>query len=48
MAATSADAILKVIPLTGQALVSTVAGLVVSMIAETALHVVERKTVAAQ
>lgn len=48
VAATSAEAILKVIPLTGQALVSTVAGLVVSMIAETALHVVERKTVAAQ
>lgn len=43
VAAGSSSAILKVIPLTGQALVSTMVGLVIALIAETALHVMDRK-----
>ncbi|MFA7158581.1 MAG: MotA/TolQ/ExbB proton channel family protein [Kiritimatiellia bacterium] len=39
----SSSAILKVIPLTGQALVSTMVGLVIAFVAETALHVIERR-----
>jgi hypothetical protein len=36
-------AILKVIPMTGQALMSTFVGLVIALAAETALHLIERK-----
>src|SRR5262249_51334332 len=37
------ETILRVIPLTGQALVATIAGLLIALVAETALHVVERQ-----
>lgn len=47
VAAGSAEVILKVIPLTGQALLCTVAGLVIATAAETALHWKERKECAA-
>ena len=45
VAAGSSAAILKVIPYTGQALVSTMVGLVIALLAETALHFIERKHV---
>jgi len=37
------EAILRIIPLTGQALTATIAGLLIALLAETALHVIERK-----
>lgn len=43
VSAGSSSAILKVIPLTGQALVSTMVGLVIALAAETALHFIERR-----
>ncbi|MBI3986807.1 MAG: MotA/TolQ/ExbB proton channel family protein [Lentisphaerae bacterium] len=41
----SSAAILKVIPLTGQALVSTMVGLMIAFVAETALHAIERSKI---
>jgi hypothetical protein len=37
------DTILRIIPRTGQALVATIAGLVIALVAETALHIIERR-----
>jgi hypothetical protein len=37
------ETILRIIPLTGQALVATIAGLLIASLAETALHIIERK-----
>src|SRR5262245_10097887 len=37
------ETILRIIPLTGQALVATIAGLLIAFVAETALHIVERE-----
>jgi biopolymer transport protein ExbB/TolQ len=39
----TSEVILRVIPLTGQALVSTVFGLLIALVTETALHFLERK-----
>lgn len=39
----SHDALMRIVPLTGQALVSTATGLAIAFLAETALHFIERR-----
>ena len=43
MAAGKGNAIMEVVPLTGEALVCTMVGLIIAFAAETALHFLERK-----